>query len=139
MDRLTQILEYKKQGYLCSQIMMLNALELEGKENPDLVRAMTGLNCGLGFTWKTCGALIGGCAVLGYFAGKGSSDETESSDFYPMVAELVNWFEEKNKSCDCGDLLNHDLTKRMETCPRLMAETFDHVTAQLIAKKYIPE
>ncbi|WMT83604.1 C-GCAxxG-C-C family protein [Terrisporobacter mayombei] len=46
-------------------------LDLEGKENPDLIRAMGGLIGGLGFNQKICGALTGGVCILGYFASKG--------------------------------------------------------------------
>ncbi|MBZ0309444.1 MAG: C-GCAxxG-C-C family protein, partial [Anaerolineae bacterium] len=68
-DRMKKL---KEQGFFCSQIIMILGLELQGKENPDLVRAMHGLAGGLGFTGETCGALTGGSSVLGVYAGRGN-------------------------------------------------------------------
>ncbi len=46
VNRMIQLAENK---YNCSQIMMVLALEQEGRENPELVRAMSGLGDGCGF------------------------------------------------------------------------------------------
>jgi hypothetical protein len=46
VNRMIQLAENK---YNCSQIMMVLALEQEGSENPELVRAMSGLGDGCGF------------------------------------------------------------------------------------------
>ena len=59
MDDLDRMRELKQQGFFCSQILMTLGLELQGKENPELIRAMNGLAGGLGFTGETCGALDG--------------------------------------------------------------------------------
>ena len=64
------LMELGMQGFECSQILMMLALETDGCENPDLIRAMSGLTGGMGHCQKECGALTGGCCVLGYFAGK---------------------------------------------------------------------
>ena len=55
-----RMLELKRQGFFCSQILMILALELQRRENAPLVRASHGLAGGLGFTGETCGALTGG-------------------------------------------------------------------------------
>ena len=45
MDDLTlaRMKELKQQGFFCSQILMTLGMELQGKENTDLIRAMNGL------------------------------------------------------------------------------------------------
>ena len=48
MDLRERLLELGLQGFECSQIMMMIALELEEKENPDLIRAVSGLTGGMG-------------------------------------------------------------------------------------------
>ena len=63
MDELDQLMALRKQGFYCSQIILLKGLEMQGKSNPDLVRAMHGLAGGLGFAGDLCGALTGGAAV----------------------------------------------------------------------------
>ena len=40
MDLFDRILALSQEGFFCAQIMMLIALESEGRENPDLIRAM---------------------------------------------------------------------------------------------------
>ena len=56
VNRMIQLAENK---YNCSQIMMVLALEQEGRQNPDLVRAMSGLGDGCGFFQETCGIMTG--------------------------------------------------------------------------------
>ncbi len=59
MDNLERMGEMKAQGFYCSQILIKPGLELQGKENPDLVRAAHGLAGGLGFSGELCAALSG--------------------------------------------------------------------------------
>jgi len=43
MEDLDQLMQLRRQGFYCSQILILQGLEMTGKTNPDLVRAMHGL------------------------------------------------------------------------------------------------
>jgi C_GCAxxG_C_C family probable redox protein len=79
-------------GYACSQILLRMALEDRGRDSPELVRAMEGLAYGCGGGRATCGALAGGCCVLGLAAGKGSDEETASNRLPLMLQELSDWF-----------------------------------------------
>lgn len=97
------------QGYCCSQILLILGLEAQGKENPDLVRAMQGLCGGLGRTGKTCGALTGGVCLLGLYAGRGSTAEKPGGQLNSMVNDLVTWFEEEYGSTDCAGILDDSL------------------------------
>ena len=84
-----EMLELSSKGYYCSQIIMKIILELEEKENSDLIRAMGGLIGGLGFNQKICGALTGGICALGYFASKGEDEEIEDENLNKMIKELI--------------------------------------------------
>ena len=54
MDELyMEMLELSSKGYYCSQVIIKIILELEEKENSDLIRAMGGLIGGLGFNQKS--------------------------------------------------------------------------------------
>jgi len=77
MDDVDQLMTLRKQGFFCSQILMSLGLELQGKTNPELVRAMNALAGGIGFTGELCGALTGGACLLGVYAGKGTPDEED--------------------------------------------------------------
>lgn len=95
MELREYLMELGMQGFECSQILMMLALETDGCENPDLIRAMSGLTGGMGHCQKECGALTGGCCVLGYFAGRGSTEEIEHNQFQKIVQDYVNWFQEE--------------------------------------------
>ena len=41
MDLFDRMLELSGKGYYCAQILLILALESEGKEDPDLIRAMS--------------------------------------------------------------------------------------------------
>ncbi len=92
VSRMIQLAENK---YNCSQIMMILALEQEARENPDLVRAMSGLGDGCGFFRETCGILTGAAGILAWYAGKGANDEEESEKLLPMLEELGDWFRQE--------------------------------------------
>jgi len=128
MDMFDRMLELARQGFFCAQIMMVLALEAEGKEDADLVRALGGLSEGLGFTGDVCGALSGGCCLISYFAGKGEPDEMEHPEFRAMTAELIEWFkgyteEYGGHACNC--ILAGDPKNRMQRCPGLIQAVFE--------------
>jgi hypothetical protein len=88
------ILRLHTQGFCCAQIVVQMALEMQGVENPGLIRAMSGLCVGFSSPQGACGALTGAACLLAYYAGKGTAEE-EASDRLPlMLSELTEWFEE---------------------------------------------
>jgi len=87
------ILRFGSQGYCCAQIVVLLALEMQGEENPGLVRAMAGLCNGCASNQCTCGILTGGACLLAYYGGKGTPEEHASDKLPLMLAELSEWFE----------------------------------------------
>ena len=64
MDPMETMLDLSRKGYYCALILMILALQSEGKENPDLVRTMGGLHGGLGNSGGICGCLTGLFSVL---------------------------------------------------------------------------
>lgn len=127
-DIFEKLFEYLQKGYSCSQVMMLIALESEGKENPDLVRAMSGLRGGLDDAGEVCGTLSGGMCFLSYFAGRGADDEVESIYLKAMTKKLYEWFVEYTAEyggIDCRQILDGDQANRVERCPMLIRDTLE--------------
>ena len=62
-DEMIRMMQLAGQGFYCSQVLLIMGLEAQGKSNPDLIRSMSGLAGGLGFTGDTCGALTGGAFI----------------------------------------------------------------------------
>ena len=97
------------EGYHCSQILLLLALERTGRENPDLLRALGGISKGVAEGSETCGALLGGACLLGFYAGKGQPGEGEHPLFRSMLKDLAEWFRAEaglpGGSSRCADIL----------------------------------
>jgi len=139
-DLFFKMVELSQQGFLCSQIMFILALEEQGKENPDLIRAMSGLIGGLGFCGKTCGALTGGACLIGLYAGKGSAEEMEDSRLNDMIREFVEWFEQEEAAKygghDCFTILENNPANRAARCPQIVQKSYEKVMAILAANGY---
>ncbi len=124
MDDIDKLINLRKQGFYCSQIIMLQGLEQMGKSNPDLIRAMHGLAGGLGFSGELCGALTGGAALLGVYTGKGIPEEQENLHLMFMAEDLVKWFKaeysEKFGGIRCAEILAGNNQNQMIRCPILI-------------------
>ncbi len=140
-DENMRIMQLQMQGFNCSQILLTLGLEQQGKSNPDLVRAMTGLAGGLGFTGKICGVLTGAVCLLSLYAGRGELEEQEDRQLNIMIEELVIWFEEKfgkeYGGIDCQTILNDDPWNRKLRCPTMVIETYAMVKELLADNGYI--
>ncbi|MFV0348866.1 MAG: DVU_1555 family C-GCAxxG-C-C protein [Halodesulfovibrio sp.] len=89
-----RMMQLAGQGYCCSQILILLALEGMGRENPDLVRAMAGLCHGMGDCDGPCGVLTGGVCLLGMYTGKGTDDDVADDRLPLMLESFRDWFTE---------------------------------------------
>ena len=78
MDLFDRIMELSRCGYFCSQILAILMLDTLGEENHGLVKAMEGLNGGVGFSGGCCGCMTGGACIISYVTGKGSDTDMDS-------------------------------------------------------------
>lgn len=127
------------QGYHCSHILLLLALEAQGKQNPDLVRAMSGLVAGMG-CGKTCGVLTGGCCLLGLYAGKGTAESQADERLAEMLRRFVEWFEvectRRYGGMRCAEILADDPRNQLTRCPSLMVESLQELKCILEESGY---
>jgi C_GCAxxG_C_C family probable redox protein len=141
MDELTmRIARYKQQGFYCSQILVLLGLELQGQENPELVRAMHGLAVGLG-AGEVCGALTGGAALLGLYAGRGQAEELEDPRLNAMLQTLVEWFHETYGApfggIRCAEILAGNPQNKVR-CGQMVRGVYEKVQALLLENGFDP-
>lgn len=134
MDELDRMKELSQQGFFCSQILLIMGMELQGKENPDLVAAMHALAEGIGFTGETCGALTGGASLLGLYAGKGRPEQDEDPRLRFMTEEFVRWFKAEYAAqyggIRCDDILGD--TNMRGRCPIIVHGTFQKIKELLV-------
>lgn len=142
MEDLERMKELRQQGFYCSQIIMSMGLEMQGKSNPELIRAMHGLAGGLGFSGELCGALTGGASLLGLYAGKGTSEQEEDLRLSFMIQDLVKWFKaeysEQFGGIRCEEILAGDSQNQVRRCPVMVSGVFQRVKELLVENGYDP-
>jgi len=130
-------------GYNCSQIMLILAMEQEDKRNPEVVRAVSGLANGCGFFNETCGIMTGAACLISWYAGKGQDDEKESEKMLPMLQDIGRWFQDEignnHKGTKCkeivGDLVGTPEGKQI--CGGIIFRTYQKTMEILEAYKFI--
>lgn len=137
-----RMIELAGQGFYCSQILLFMGLETQGRKNPDLIRAMSGLAGGMGFSGDVCGALTGGACLLGLYAGKGTPEDEEDPRLNLMVTELVEWFSgqfgEMYGGIHCSAILDDDPRNRTVRCPALVIGVYEKVKDLLVENGFDP-
>jgi C_GCAxxG_C_C family probable redox protein len=140
MDDGNELLVLRQQGFYCSQILILQGLEMMGKNNPDLVRAMHGLAGGLGFSGELCGALTGGASLVGLYAGKGTPEQEEDPRLLFMIVDLVKWFKaeygEQFGGIRCEEILADNSQNQVIRCPVMVAGVLQKVKELLVENGY---
>lgn len=127
-----RMMRWGQQGYSCSQILLLMALEDQGKTNPDLVRTMAGLAYGCGTGRATCGGLTGGCCLLAFRAAD-ESDPMRASEHLPvMLQTLTEWFEARigavHGGISCDAVVGEGgVNAARQTCAQLVGDTYAKV------------
>ncbi len=140
---INRMIELAEKSYNCSQILMILTLDQAGKDNADLVRAMSGLGDGCGFFKETCGIMTGAACLIAWYAGKGSDGEVESEMLLPMLQDFGDWFQaqvgEKYMGTRCEDIVG-DLVGTPEgkkICGDLLFQTFQKVNEILAAYNFV--
>ena len=135
-NEMMRMIELGRQGFYCSQILLFMGLEAQGKSNTDLIRVMSALAGGLGFSGDLCGALTGGACLLGLYAGRGLPEEEEDPRLNLMITELVEWFAQEYGrvygGIRCETILGDDPGAQRTRCPTLVLGTYEKVKALLL-------
>ena len=124
-DDAFRVAELSLKGYKCSHILVQIGLDAQEKHNPDLLRAMSGLASGLG-SGLVCGALTGGCCLIGMYAGMDGEGRGEHERLPLMLEEYVDWFHDECTSrfggAECRQIVGDIPLRRAERCPALILD-----------------
>ena len=137
MDEFLDVQQKRAEGYYCSQIIVSLALDLMGRQNPDLLRSVHALAGGIGFSGQICGALTGGACMLGLYAGKGMPEEEEDERLNLMLLDLVDWFSRevgsRHGGMNCDDILEDNTANFTIRCPGIVHEVYQKCKELLVA------
>jgi hypothetical protein len=133
-----RIAELLLQGYTCGHVLAKLALEAQGRDNPDLVRAMSGLALGMG-RGLNCGSLSGGCCILGLYGGRADDGEQVHPRYDLMIEQFSAWFVnamgEKYGGVNCQQIINFDPKLMQQRCPGLILECWQKIKEILAEHK----
>ena len=129
MDLFERVMELSRCGYFCGQILAILLLDTIGEENTGLVKAMGGLNGGVGFSQGCCGCMTGGACLISYFTDKGGDTEMDDPQHKPALGEFTRWFEDEITAdyggIECRDITRGNPARRVECCPQIIAATYE--------------
>lgn len=130
------MLRLKSQGYCCSQIMVLAALDILEKENDDLVRFAGGLCMGGGMETGACGILTAGISILAMYAKKDDERLVLMQDTY------LNFFKsraQKGQSVACIDIAGDFYpASNPDTCGPILFACHSQLTTILVENGFDP-
>lgn len=126
-DIILKLIGMKAKGYCCAQMILILALEVQGRTNTDLVRSMGGLCFGINGSGEVCGALSGGACLISLYAGKGSDEEEHDDRYMNMIDGLVGWFREtavnEYGGTRCSEILEKFPDRSI--CGKIVADTYE--------------
>ncbi len=140
-DVIFRLTELKAKGYCCAQMILILALEVQGKTNVDLVRSVGGLCFGINWSGEVCGALSGGACLISFYAGKGGHEEAADDRYMAMLGELVEWFtcsaDDEYGGMRCNEILERFPDRSM--CGRIVSDTYAKCMEILVSHGFDPE
>jgi C_GCAxxG_C_C family probable redox protein len=142
MNRAQRALSEFSSGFNCSQSVLSVFAEDYGLDTNSALKLATGFGGGMGGTGRTCGAVSGAFLVIGLKYGNVAPGDTDSKNAtYRRVREFIQKFEAKNRSIQCKELLDLDLSTPeglasarerglfTAICPRLVSDAVEILEA----------
>ena len=121
-DPVALSVQYFKNGYSCSQAVVLGFQEYTHLDEKTCVRVASSFGAGMGRLREVCGAVSGMMIVLGLLYGYESPTDREGKiQHYTRVQQLAETFKQQNGSYICRELLGR--TKEAPT-PEVRTEAY---------------
>jgi len=139
-DMLFELMRLKARGFCCAQMILILALEAQGRTSADLVRSMGGLCFGINGSGEVCGALSGGVCLISFYAGKGDEKEEHDDRYMAMMDELTAWFrvkaQEEYGGTRCSEILEKFPDRSI--CGKIVADTYHKCMDTLVSHGFNP-
>ncbi len=106
MNHADKARELFKQGYNCSQAVLLAFSDVTGLDETTALMLSSSFGGGMGRMREVCGAVSGMFMVIGILYGYSDPKaQTEKAEHYARLQELAEAFRQENGSIICRDLL----------------------------------
>ena len=106
MTRKEAAMDYFKQGYNCSQSIVLAFEDLVAVDKDTLAKLASSFGGGMGRLREVCGSVSGMFMIAGLLYGYEEPETGKvKADHYAVIQELARRFEEKHGSIVCRELL----------------------------------
>jgi C_GCAxxG_C_C family probable redox protein len=100
--------ELFESGLLCAESVLFAVAQSKGIESNFIPNIATGFCGGIARTCGMCGAVSGAIMAIGLFTGRRSPEDSRD-ETYSLVRRLLEMFEAKFGSTNCGQLTGCDL------------------------------
>lgn len=101
-SRLERARELRKQGYTCSQCVVMVFDDVHNLSEEAAAAVSIGLGGGVGGQHQACGTITGMAVVSGFMV---AGNPAEKQEVYASIKDMCSRFAESNGSIVCGELL----------------------------------
>ncbi|MDE5923129.1 MAG: C-GCAxxG-C-C family protein [Muribaculum sp.] len=101
-SRIERARELRKQGYTCSQCVVMAFDDVHNLSEEAVAAISIGLGGGVGGQHQACGTITGMAVVSGFMVSGNPSDKQK---VYASIKDMCSRFVAKNGSIVCGELL----------------------------------
>jgi len=115
--RVARAHELHESGFNCAQAVACACADLLGIEEETAFKMTEGLGGGMGGFTETCGAISGGCAIIGYATSDGPHNPNTKGSTYKKTRQLVERFGAQNGSTLCKELKGLTGGPVLRSCP----------------------
>ena len=115
--RVARAHELHEGGFNCAQAVSCACADLVGVNEKVVFKMTEGLGGGMGGFTETCGAISGGCAILGFAISDGPRNPKTKGATYKVVRQLVARFGEQNGSTLCAVIKGRTGGPVLRSCP----------------------
>jgi C_GCAxxG_C_C family probable redox protein len=111
MSRVEEAIAYFKEGFVCSQAVLLAYSAQLGLDGNTALKIADGFGGGMARMSETCGAVTGAFIVIGLKHGRTAVEDAQAHEkTYSLMNEFVRRFKSRNRSIVCRELLDCDIS-----------------------------
>ncbi len=147
MDAIDHAESAFRQGYNCSQAVLIALVQPPGLDRDTALRLASGFGGGVGRSGQICGAAAAAVRAIGLARGHSTPERPAKERTYQLVHEFLQRFQKEHGALTCLELLGCDIStpagflaakpRHDQICPQLVRNAV-RIAASLIAASNAP-